>query len=90
MNWLYNDRLIIAVIVIGIFISAYAMVIVKSYYLRAFVESESLQSERDVLQDEWSRLQTENSTLRMPGYVEKSVAKLNMIYPRREIPIIVQ
>ena len=90
MNWLYNDRLIIAVIVVGIFISAYAVVIVKNYNLRAFVESESLQSERNVLQDEWSRLQTENSTLRMPGYVEKSVAKLNMTYPHREIPIIVQ
>ena len=89
MNWLQNDSLVIVVIAVLIFISAFAVVIIKNHNRMAFVESESLQRERDVLEAEWSRLQTENSTLRMPGYVEKSVAELKMIYPRREIPIIV-
>ncbi|MXX98895.1 MAG: cell division protein FtsL [Gammaproteobacteria bacterium] len=89
MTWLRNDRSIIVYLSIGIFLSALAVVIVKNHNRMAFVESESLQIERDILESEWWRLQTENSTLRMPGYVEKSVEELNMIYPRQEIPIIV-
>ena len=69
--------------------SALAVVIVKNYNRMVFVESESLQHERDILELEWSRLQAENSTLRMPGYVEKSVKELGMIYPSQEIPVIV-
>ena len=88
MMWCYNDRLIIMFIAVGIFISALAIVVVKDHNRRAFVESEDLQRERDILKAEWSRLQAENSTLRMPGYVEKSVEELKMIYPRSEVPII--
>ena len=88
MAWWHNDKLIIVLLVVAIFISALAVVIVKNYNRMVFVESEFLQHERDMLEAEWSRLQTENSTLRMPGYVEKSVEELDMIYPRREIPVI--
>ena len=88
MTCLYNDRLIIVFLIVGIFASAFAVVTVKNYNRVAFVESEAIQRERDILEDEWSRLQAENSTLRMPGYVEKSVAELEMIYPHEEIPII--
>ena len=90
MTWLHKDRLIIVFLVMGIFVAALAVVTVKNHNRMAFVESEALQRERDILESEWSRLQAENSTLRMPGYVEKSVAKLEMIYPYKEIPIIVQ
>ncbi len=90
MTGLHTDRLIIVSLVIGIFIFALAVVTVKNLNRMAFVESESLQRERDILESEWSLLQTENSTLRMPGYVEKSVAELEMIYPYKEIPIIVR
>ncbi len=90
MTGLYNDRAIIVFLVIGIFLSALAVVTVKNHNRIAFVESELLQRERDILESEWSRLQAENSTLRMPGYVEKSVAELEMIYPYKEIPIIVR
>ena len=90
MTWLRNERLIIVFLVVMIFASAFAVVTVKNHNRIAFVESEFLQHERDILESEWSRLQAENSTLRMPGYVEKSVAKLKMIYPHKEIPIIVQ
>ena len=89
MTLLRNDRALIVYLSIGVFISALALVLVKNHNRVAFVESESLQLERDILESEWRRLQTENSTLRMPGYVEKSVEELNMIYPRQEIPIIV-
>lgn len=89
MTWLRNDRLIIMFLAVGIFVFALAVVIVKNYNRIAFVESEALQRERDILESEWSRLQAENSTLRMPGYVEKSVAELKMHYPYQEIPIIV-
>ena len=90
MTYLGNDRFIIMVLVVLIFASAFAVVTVKNYNRMAFVESESIQRERDILEAEWSRLQAENSTLRMPGYVEKSVAELGMIYPYEEIPIIVR
>ena len=89
MTWLRNDGLIIVFLAAGIFVSALAVVMVKNQHRMAFVQSEALQRERDILELEWSRLQTENSTLRMPGYVEKSVAELKMIYPHKEIPIIV-
>ena len=89
MIWLHNDRLIIVFLAVVIFVVAFSVVIVKNYNRMAFVESEALQRERDILELEWSRLQAENSTLRMPGYVEKSVAELKMVYPSREIPIIV-
>ena len=90
MTYLGNDRFIIMVLVVLIFASAFAVVTVKNYNRMAFVESESIQRERDILEAEWSRLQAENSTLRMPGYVEKSVAELGMIYPYEKIPIIVR
>ena len=90
MTWLHNERLIIVFLAVLIFVSAFAVVTVKNQHRLAFVKSETLQKERDILESEWSRLQTENSTLRMPGYVEKSVAELEMIYPHKEIPIIVQ
>ena len=88
MAWWHNDRFIIALLAVVIFISAFAVVVVKNYNRMIFVEYEFLQHERGMLEAEWSRLQTENSTLRMPGYVEKSVEELGMIYPRREIPVI--
>lgn len=84
-----NDGLLIVLLVVIIFVSAFSVVTVKNLNRKAFAESEFLQRERDVLESEWSRLQTENSTLRMPGYVEKSVAELRMVYPNRQIPIIV-
>lgn len=90
MTWPRNDRFLIAGLAILIFASALAIVIVKNYNRIAFVESEFLQRERDILESEWSRLQAENSTLRMPGYIEKSVAELKMIYPNQEIPIVVR
>ena len=90
MTWLRNERSIIVFLLIMIFIFSLVVVTVKNQNRIAFVESEVLQHERDILESEWSRLQAENSTLRMPGYVEKSVAELEMIYPHKEIPIIVQ
>ena len=90
MTGFYNDKSIIVFLVVWIFVFALAVVTVKNHNRMAFVESESLQDERDILQSEWSRLQAENSTLRMPGYVEKSVAELEMIYPYKEIQIIVR
>ena len=89
MTWRSNDRLIIVFLSVAIFVFALVVVVVKNHSRIAFVESENLQRERDILELEWSRLQVENSILRMPGYVEKSVAELKMLYPRREIPIIV-
>lgn len=89
MTWLRNDKLLIVILAIFIFVSALAVVIIKNQNRKAFVKSEFLQRERDILESEWSRLQAENSTLRMPGYVEKSVAELKMIYPNREIPMVV-
>ena len=90
MTGLYNDKSIIVFLVVWIFVFALAVVTVKNHNRMAFVESELLQDERDILKSEWSRLQAENSTLRMPGYVEKSVAELKMVYPYKEIPIIVR
>ena len=87
MTWLHNDRVIIVLLAVFIFLSAFAVVVVKGNNRLALVESEILQHQHDILESEWSRLQAENSTLRMPGYVEKSVEELGMIYPRREIPI---
>ena len=90
MTYSGNEKLIIVFLAVLIFALAFAVVTVKNYNRMAFVEAESIQHERDILEAEWSRLQAENSTLRMPGYVEKSVAELGMIYPYEEIPIIVQ
>ncbi len=90
MIWSRNERLIIVFLVVLIFLSAFAVVTVKNQTRIAFEESEDLQQERRILDLEWNRLQAENSTLRMPGYVEKSVAKLGMIYPYQEILIMVQ
>ena len=84
-----HDGLLIVLLAVIIFVSAFSVVIVKNLNRKAFAESEFLQRERHVLESEWSRLQTENSTLRMPGYIEKSVEELRMVYPSRQIPIIV-
>lgn len=91
MNGLLNEYTLIKVLVALVFVSTLLVVVVKHYNRMAFIESEQIQQEKDALQADWSRMQIENSTLLMHGRIEKLArTQLDMVYPSKEIMVIVR
>ena len=69
---------------VAIFISALNVVIARHEARRLFVELQSLEKERDELNEEWGRLQLEQSTWAVNDRVESMArTKLDMKMPEQ-------
>lgn len=75
--------IVLAVLVVAVLISGFAVTYMKYESRKLFTEMEKLRVERDELVVDWSRLQIELATWAEHGRVEDLAAnKLNMLMPR--------
>ena len=74
--------LLTATLIMATFVSAIQIVIAQHNARRVFVDIESLEKERDRLNEEWGRLQLEQSTWATADRIEQLATKeLKMIEP---------
>ena len=69
-------------LLIATFVSAIQVVIAQHEARRVFIETEKLESERDHLNEEWGRLQLEQSTWATADRIEQlATTELQMVDP---------
>ena len=77
-----TQRTLTAVLVLAIFLSALQVVLHQHQARKVFVEVQTLERERDNLNEEWGRLQLEQSTWATDTRVEElAVSRLHMHEP---------
>ena len=80
-----------AVLVLAIFISALQVVLHQHQARKAFVEVQALERERDRLNEEWGRLQLEQSTWATDARVEEIArTRLHMLEPEASAVVLVR
>jgi len=66
----------------AVFVSAVKVVLVQHEARRAFAETQALEDKRDALNEEWGRLQLEQSTWATADRIERLArSKLHMVNP---------
>lgn len=69
----------------AVFISAVRVVLVQHEARRVFAETQVLQEKRDALNEEWGRLQLEQSTWATADRIERLArSKLHMVNPEAD------
>ncbi|PCJ31616.1 MAG: cell division protein FtsL [Gammaproteobacteria bacterium] len=81
------------ILVLTLLIIVSSMAVVYSKYLgrKEFVEIQQLETQRDLLNDEWGRLLLEQSTWANPARVEwQARTRLKMIVPTTNMTVLIQ
>ena len=77
-------------LLVAVFLSAIQIVLSQHESRKLFVEIQQLEKERDALNEEWGRLQLEQSTWATDGRVEKAAREmLHMKLPELNSPVVV-
>lgn len=85
------NRLFFVVLIAVVFASAIEVVVVRHESRRLFVELQNLEDVRDGLNEEWGRLQLEQSTWATDARVESLAhTELNMRAPAMDAVVLVQ
>ncbi len=80
-----------AVLMLAIFISAIQVVLQQHQARKVFVEVQTLERERDRLNEEWERLQLEQSTWATDARVEEIArTRLHMLEPEASAVVLVR
>lgn len=76
---------ILAILILGVFLSAISVVYVTHYQRKLFVELQQLKNQKDAMDEQWGKLQLEENTLSRSARIEKKARKkLNMMIPEPE------
>ncbi len=82
-------KYLLILLTIAVFISALELIMVRHNHRLLFTELQTLQQERDTLNEQWGQWQLEQSTLSQPYLIEAAArTRLNM-FPPAEINTIV-
>ncbi len=85
------NRLLFVVLILAVFASAIEVVVARHESRRLFVELQDLEDVRDALNEEWGRLQLEQSTWATDARVESLAhTELNMRAPAVDAVVLVQ
>ena len=77
--------------IIAVMVSSVAVVYSKHVARTHFVVLQTLERERDSLNEEWGRLLIEESTWASPSYVEQqAIKRLHMIVPTAEMTVVIK
>ncbi len=81
----------IILMLIAVMGSAVAVVYSKHIARTKFVVLQSLEQERDSLNEEWGRLLLEQSTWASPSHVERqAIKRLHMIVPTADMTVVIK
>ncbi len=76
---------------LAVMASAVAVVYSKHVARTEFVVLQSLEQQRDMLNEEWGRLLLEQSTWASPSNVERqAIKRLNMIVPTADMTVVIK
>lgn len=96
MNWsvLLNPfrlNIRLTLMVLAVFVSAISVVYTKHISRAEFVALQSLENQRDDLNEEWGRLLLEQSTWGAPGRVEQQArSRLDMLVPGHDVTVMLR
>ena len=90
---LQSIRIFIPIIwmLVAVMASSVAVIYTKHMTRTKFVVLQSLEQQRDTLNEEWGRLLLEQSTWASPSHVEQQALKrLNMIVPTADMTVVIK
>jgi cell division protein FtsL len=93
LHQLQSLRVLMQVIwmLLAVMSSAVAVVYSKHVTRTEFVALQSLEKERDLLNEEWGRLLLEQSTWASPSHVEQqAIKRLHMIVPTADMTVVIK
>lgn len=91
MGWLTMRLLLIVTLALAVFGSAVSVVYVKYVSRKFFVELQSLERERDIMNVEWGQLQLEQSTWATHDRIERIArSRLGLFTPPAEAVVLVR
>ncbi len=78
-------------VLLAVMTSAVAVVYSKHAARTEFIVLQSLEQERDALNEEWGRLLLEQSTWASPSHVEQqAIKRLHMIVPTADMTVVIK